>query len=61
MINKYENVLLGDLNVDLFDSTKDDSNYLSDHLTNLIKEDICFNFQKGSVVDISLTNIPKSF
>ena len=61
MINKYENVLLGDLNVDLFDSTKEDSNYLSDHLTNLIKEDTCFNFQKGSVVDISPTNIPKSF
>lgn len=53
-------MLLGDLNVDLFDSTKDDSNHLSDHLTNLIKEDTCFNSQQESVVDISLTNIPKS-
>ena len=60
MTNKYEKVLLGDLNVDLFDSTKDDSNHLSDHLTNLIKEDTCFNSQQESVVDISLTNIPKS-
>ena len=44
-------LLVGDLNVDLNDSNKHHTNYLSDltdslHSTNFVKEDTCFKSQK---------------
>ena len=63
----YDNkVLAGDLNIDLLDPSKDTLNHLSDlldvfNLKNLIKEPTCFMSDKGSLIDIILTNKPRSF
>ena len=58
----YDNIVLaGDLNIDLLDPGKDTSNHLFDlldvfNLKNLVKEPTCFMFDKGSLLDIILTN-----
>ena len=63
----YDNIALaGDLNIDLLDPSKDTSNHLSDlldvfNLKNLVKEPTCFKSDKGSLIDIILTNKPRSF
>ena len=63
----YENKLLaGDLNVDLRYSKKHHSVHLlnlidSFNLTNLVKGASSFNSQKGSLIDVLLTNKPKLF
>ena len=63
----YDNIVLGgELNINLLDPAKDTSNHLSDlldvfNLENLVKESTCFMSDKGSVVDIILTNKPRSF
>ena len=63
----YDNIALaGDLNIDLLDPSKDPSNDLSDlldvfNLKNLVEEATCFKSIKGSLIDIILTNKPRSF
>ena len=63
----YDNIVLtGELNVNLLDPGKDTSIHLSDlleafNLENLVKESTCFMSDKGCVVDIVLTNKPRSF
>ena len=65
--NKYENfMLIGDLNVDTLDKTKDTKNYFSEmcdtfSLTNLINGKTCFKSYEGTSVDVMLTNRPRSF
>ena len=65
--NKYENfIIMGDLNIDTADKTKDTCNYLSDlcdtfSLANIIKGKTCFKAQKGTSIDVLLTNRPRSF
>ena len=67
-MKSYDNIVTpGDLNINLLDSNKDASNYLSDlldvfNLKNLVKEPpTCFMFDKGSLIDIILTNKLRSF
>ena len=55
-----------DLNIDTADKTKDTCNYLSDlcdtfSLTNIINGKTCFKAQKGTSIDVLLTNRPRSF
>ena len=63
----YDNIVLaGDLNIDLLDPGKDTSNHLFDlldvfNLKNLVKEPTCFMSDKVSLLDIILTNKPRSF
>ena len=57
---------MGDLNIDTVDKTKDTCNYLSDlcdtfSLANIIKGKTCFKAQKGTSIDVLLTNRPRSF
>ena len=57
---------MGDLNIDTADKTKDTCNYLSDlcdtfSLTNIINGKTCFKAQKGTSIDVLLTNRPRSF
>ena len=65
--NKYEHlIIMGDLNIDISDITKDTCNYLSDlcdifFLANLINGKTCFKTQKGTSIDVLLTNRPRSF
>ena len=65
--NKYQNfIIIGDLNIDTADKTKDTCNYLSDpcdtfSLTNIINSKTCFKAQKGTSIDVLLTNKPGSF
>ena len=65
--NKYENfIIMGDLNIDTDDKTKDTCNYLSNlcdtfFLTNIINSKTCFQAQKGTSIDVLLTNRPGSF
>ena len=63
----YDNVILADdLNIDLLEPSKDTSNHLSDlldvfNLKTLVKEATCFMSDKGSLIDIILTNKHRSF
>ena len=62
----YDNIVLaGNLNIDSLGPSKDTPNYLSDqldfsNLKNLVKEPTCFMSDKGSLIDIVLTNKPRS-
>ena len=64
---KYDNILLaGDLNIDELKTGSDSSNHLSDakdvfNLTNLVKKPTCFKSQDGTLIDLMLTNRPRSF
>ena len=66
-LNKYDNLLLaGDLNINTLRPTSDSSNHLSDlndtfSLTNLVTDFTCFKSSTGSLIDLMLTNKPKSF
>ena len=63
----YDNIVLaGDLNIDLLDPSKDTSNHLpvlldAFNLRNLVKESTCFMSDKGSLIDVILTNKARSF
>ena len=63
----YDNIALsGDLNIDLLDPSRDTSNNLSHlldvfNLKNLVKEPTYFKSDKGSLIDITHTNKPRSF
>ena len=67
IIGKYDNILLaGDLNIDELETGSDSSNHLSDakdvvNLTNLVKKPSCFKSQDGTLIDLMLTNRPRSF
>ena len=59
-------VVMGDLNIDTSDKTKDTSCYLSDlcdtfSLKNIVTEKKCFKKTTGTSIDILLTNRPRSF
>ena len=66
-LNKYDNLLLAeDLNINTLRPTSDSSNHLSDlndtfSLTNLVTDSTCFRLNKGTLIDLMLTNKPKSF
>ena len=66
-LNKYDNLLLaGDLNINTLRPTSDSSNHLSDlndtfSLTNLVTDSTRFKSNKGTLIDLMLTNKPKSF
>ena len=67
MLCNYDNIVLaGDLNINELNSCSDSSNHLSDmkdvfNLSNLIKEPTCFKSQNGTLLDLVLTNKPRSF
>ena len=66
-LNKYDNLLLaGDLNINTLRPTSDSSNHLTDLndtfiLTNLVTDSTCFKSNKDTLIDLMLTNKPKSF
>ena len=66
-LNEYDNLFLtGDLNINTLRPTSDSCNHLSDlndsfSLTNLVTDSTCFKSNKGSLIDLMLTNKPKSF
>ena len=66
-LNKYENIILiGDLNIDISIPNNDISNLLGNlcdvfDLSNMIKNNTCFMSQKGTSIDVMLTNKPTSF
>ena len=66
-LNEYDNLLLaGDLNINTLRPTSDSFNNLPDlnytfSLTNLVTDSTCFKSNKGSLIDLMLTNKPKSF
>ena len=63
----YDNAVpASDLNIDLLNPIKDTSDHLSDlldvfNLKNLVKDPTCFMSDKWSLIDIILTNKPRSF
>ena len=67
ILAKYNNLLLAvDLHIDELKPGSYSLNHLSDakdvfNLTNLIKKPICFKSQDGTLIDLMLTNRPKSF
>ena len=67
MLGNYDNIVLAeDLNIDELNSCSDSSNHLSDmkdvfNLSNLIKEPTCFKSENGTLLDLILTNKPRSF
>ena len=66
ILGKYDNILLaGDLNIGELKTGSDSSNHLSDaktvlNLTNLIKKPTCFKSHGGTLIDLMLTNRPRS-
>jgi len=64
---QYENIMvIGDLNIDISDKSKDTYNYLSDFcdtfsLKNITVENTCLKKQTGTLIDVMLTNRPKKF
>ena len=68
ILGKYDNIILaGDLNIDELRPCSDSSkNHLSDmkdifDLTKFIKEPTCFKSQNSTLLDLILTNRPRSF
>ena len=67
ILGKYDNILLaGDLNIEGIKTGSVSSNHLSDvkdvfNLTNLVKKPTCFKSQDGTLIDLMLTNRPRSF
>ena len=67
ILGKYDNILLaGDLNIGELKTGSDSSNHLSHvkdvfNLTNLVKKPTCFKSQDGNLIDLMLTNRPRSF
>ena len=66
-VNKSDNnIVMGDLNIDISDKRKDNNNFLSDlcdtfSLQNIISEKNCHKSNVGTSIDIMLTNRPRSF
>ena len=66
-LNKHDNLLLaGDLNINTLRPTSDSSNHLSDlndtfSLINLVTDSNCFKSNKGTRIDLMLTNKTESF
>ena len=66
-LNKHDNLLLaGDLNINTLRPTSDSSNHLSDlndtfSLINLVTDSTCFKSNKGTRIDLMLTNKTESF
>ena len=66
-LNKYDNLLLvGDVNINTTRPTSDLSEHLSDlndtsSLTNLVTDSTCFKSNKGTLINLMLTNKPKRF
>ena len=66
-LNEYDNLLLaGHFNINTLRPTSDLPNHLSDlndtfSLTNFVTDSTCFKSNKGSLIDVMLTNKPKSF
>ena len=64
---KYENVVIaGDLNIDLMNPNKTTKIYFSDFiitfdLKNIIKQITCYKSDRGTLLDLILTNKPRSF
>ena len=67
MNEKYENILIaGDLNIDLMNPNKTTENYFSDFidtfdLRNIITQPTCYKSERGTLLDLILTNKPRSF
>ena len=67
ILGKHDNILLaGDLNIEVIKTGSVSSNHLSDvkdvfNLTNLVKKPTCFKSQDGTLIDLMLTNRPRSF
>ena len=66
-LNEYDNLLFtGDLNINTLRPTSGSSNHLSDlndtfSLTNLVTDSAYFKSSQGSLIDLMLTDKPKSF
>ena len=66
-LNKYDNLLLeGALNINNLRPRSGSSNHLSNlnntfSLTNLVTDSTCFKSNKGTLIDLMLTNKPQSF
>ena len=66
-LNEYDKLLLaGDLNINTLRPTSDSSNHFFDlndtlSLINLATDSTCFKSNKGFLIDLMLTNKPKSF
>ena len=67
ILGKHDNTLLaGDLDIDEHKTGSDASNHLSDakdvfNFTILVKKPTCFKSQGGTLIDLLLTNRPRSF
>ena len=66
-VNKYDNIIvMGDLNIDISNKRKDNNDFLSDlcdtfSLQNIITGKTCHKSNAGTLIDIMLTNRPRSF
>ena len=66
-VNKYDNYIIAeDLNINMLDPKCDGNSHFSDlkdtyNLSNLVTLTICFKSSRGTLLDVLLTNKPKSF
>ena len=65
-INKYDNIVMGDLNIEIPDKRKDNNNFQSDlcgtfSLQNIITAKTFHKSKAGTSIDIIFTNRPRSF
>ena len=67
IVNKYDNyITAGDLNINMLDPKCDGNSHFSDlkdiyNLSNLLKSATCFKSSKSTLLDVLLSNKPKSF
>ena len=67
IVNKYDNyIIAGDLNINMPDPNCDGNSHFSDlkdtyNLSNLVTLTICFKSSRSTLLDVLLTNKPKSF
>ena len=67
IVNKCDNYMTaGDLNINMLDPKCDGNSHFFDlkdtyNLSNLVKSSTCFKSSKGILLDVLLTNRPKSF
>ena len=67
IVNKYDKyIIAGVLNINMLDPKGDGNSHFSDlkdtyNLSNLVKSATCFKSSKGTLLDVLLTNKPKSF
>ena len=66
-VNTYDYyIIAGELNINMLDPKCDGNSHFSDlkdtyNLSNLVKSATCFKSSKGTLLDMLLTNKPKSF